>query len=179
MRLIRPPFAALNGLVLAAILAATGAHAMAQTAPVAQPTGPSNTPMGHRDPAKMQALLSQHLADLKAKLRLTPTQEGAWSRFASSMQPPARRDNQLKPEQRAELDKMSTPERIDKMHAMRTQHMAEMSVAMDQRGEATKTFYAALTPEQQKVFDAQHKKHGPHGDHNGPIRHGTTDPVRP
>jgi Spy/CpxP family protein refolding chaperone len=45
--------------------------------------------------------------------------------------------------------------------------MAEMNAAMDKRGEATKAFYAALTPEQQKTFDAEHRKHGPRGGHEG------------
>jgi Spy/CpxP family protein refolding chaperone len=46
---------------------------------------------------------------------------------------------------------------------------------MDQRGAATKTFYAALTPEQQKLFDAHEMKghdmrgHGkPMGKHDMP-----------
>jgi Spy/CpxP family protein refolding chaperone len=41
------------------------------------------------------------------------------------------------------------------MKALHAERMAEMTAAMDKRAEATKTFYAALTPEQQKVFDAQ------------------------
>ena len=53
------------------------------------------------------------------------------------------------------------------MRALRNQRMAEMNAAMDKRGEATKAFYAALTPEQQKTFDAEHKKHGPHGGRGG------------
>jgi len=36
------------------------------------------------------------------------------------------------------------------MRALRATRLAEM----DQRGDATKTFYAALTPPQQKAFDA-------------------------
>ncbi|MDO8320715.1 Spy/CpxP family protein refolding chaperone, partial [Rhodoferax sp.] len=51
----------------------------------------------------------------------------------------------------------------DKMKELRAQHMGEMTAAMDKRAEATKTFYAVLTPEQQKVFDAQsmqgHRSH--------------------
>jgi hypothetical protein len=36
------------------------------------------------------------------------------------------------------------------------------------RAEATKTFYAALTPEQQKTFDAETVHFGGHrGDHDG------------
>ena len=60
--------------------------------------------------------------------------------------------------QRAEMAKLTTPERIDKMREMRTQRMTEMNAAMDKRAEATKTFYATLTPEQQKTFDAEQLK---------------------
>jgi periplasmic protein CpxP/Spy len=42
-----------------------------------------------------------------------------------------------------------------------------MSAAMEKRDAATKTFYAALTPDQQKVFDAAHTQgqrgHEKHG----------------
>lgn len=54
----------------------------------------------------------------------------------------------------AELAKLPTPERIDKMKALRTEHMNAMNAAMDKHADATKAFYATLTPEQQKVFDA-------------------------
>ena len=45
---------------------------------------------------------------------------------------------------------------------------------MDKRGDATKAFYAALSPEQQKTFDAEHKKmgrHGGRGHHEGGMMH--------
>ena len=178
-------FASLNSLVLAGLLATAGASAMAQ-APAAPPAG---TPpagmhgerMGHRDPAKMQAMIAKRQADLKAKLKITPAQEGAWTAFTAAMQPPAGGMGpggaRPTPEQRAEFDKLTTPERIDKMRAMRVQHMTEMTAAMDKRGEATKTFYAALTPEQQKVFDAEHAKRGP-GHHGGPDHQGGPGPKK-
>ena len=125
--------------------------------------------MGRHDPAKMQAMIAKHQAELKAKLKITPAQEGAWTSYTAAMQPPAHA--RPTPEQRAEFDKLTTPQRIDKMKEMRTQRMAEMNAAMDKRGEATKTFYAVLSPEQQKTFDAEHKKHGPRGghpEHGGP-----------
>ncbi len=167
--------ASLNRLVLAGLLATAGAGAMAQGAPTAPPAGPAAAGphaerMGRHDPAKMQAWIAQRQAELKAQLKITPAQEGAWTAYTAAMQPPAHGARPT-PEQRAEFDKLSTPERIDKMRALRTQRMAEMAAAMDQRGEATKTFYAALSPEQQKTFDAEHKKRGPHGDrghHEGP-----------
>lgn len=108
--------------------------------------------MGRMSPEKMQARHDKRNAALKAKLKLTPEQEGAWSTYTAALRPPADM-RKMRPDF-AELAKLPTPERIDKMKALRTQHMTERSAAMDQRGEATKAFYATLTPEQQKVFDS-------------------------
>jgi len=114
--------------------------------------------MGHRgigrmDPARLQAMMDKRHAALKAQLKLTPAQEPAWAAFVASHKVPAGMMGQ--PAVMPELAKLTTPERIDKMKELRAQRMGEMSAAMDKRAEATKTFYAALTPEQQKVFDAQ------------------------
>ncbi len=172
----------LNGLLLAGLLATVGASAMAEgpttTAPAAsaRQAGPhgGHHMMGQHDPAKMQAWMAKRQAELKAKLKITPAQEGAWTAFTAAMQPPARMGDRPGAEQRAEYAKLSTPERIDKMRAMRTQRMTDMNAAMDKRGDATKTFYAALSPEQQKTFDAEHLKmaerHG-RGRHEGGMHH--------
>lgn len=168
----------LNGLIFAGVLATTGA-AMAQGTDAA-PTGlkPATSAsatqnagshhgeqrMGRHDPAKMQARMARHQAELKAKLKITPAQESAWTSFTTSMQPPARMMDSARPmvQQRADLDTLTTPERIDTMKAMRSQRMAEMNAEMDKRGEATKVFYAALSAEQQQTFDAEHRKMGAH-----------------
>ena len=179
MKFAFKPSASLNSLVLAGLLATVGAGAMAQTPPAApagsppaagKPAGPHGDRMGRHDPAKMQAMIAKHQAELKAKLKITPAQEGAWTAYTAAMQPPAHGPRPTA-EQRAEFDKLTTPQRIDKMKELRTQRMAEMNAAMDKRGEATKAFYAVLSPEQQKTFDAEHKKHGPRGghrEHGGP-----------
>jgi hypothetical protein len=55
---------------------------------------------------------------------------------------------------------MTTPDRIDHMRALRTQRDAEM----DRRADATKAFYAQLTAEQKKTFDAETARmFRPHG----------------
>lgn len=178
--------APLNRLVLAGFLATAGAGVMAQPAPVApggsgmppasQKTTPHGERMGHHDPAKMQAMVIKHHADLKAKLNLTLAQEGAWTTFTAAMQAPGGMGKgtgwRQSPEQRAELDKLPTPERIDKMRALRTQRMTEMTAEMDKRAEATKTFYAVLSPDQKKVFDTEHKMHGMQGGRHGGGHHG-------
>ncbi|UUZ70195.1 Spy/CpxP family protein refolding chaperone [Polaromonas sp. P2-4] len=175
------PFASLNSLILAGLLATAGVSAMAQPTaspaePVAgspaagKPAGHHGDRMGRHDPAKMQAWMAKRQAELKAILKITPAQEGAWTSYTAAMQPPAHGARPT-PEQRAEFDKLTTPERIDKMRALRGQRMAEMTAAMDKRGDATKTFYAALSPEQKKTFDAEHKGRmgrGGHGHHGGP-----------
>lgn len=123
--------------------------------------------MGKMDPTKMQARMDKRNAELKAVLKLTPAQEGAWTTYTAAMKFPA--DLVAKRPDRAEIDKLTTPERIDKMKALRTQHMTDMNTAMDKRGEATKAFYATLTPEQQKVFDARATRHhGFEGKQHGP-----------
>ena len=176
MTFARKSLFTVNSLVLAGLLATAGAGAIAQTTtnpqgdagvtaptPQARPQArPQGEHMGRHDPAKMQAHMAQRQADMKAKLKITPAQEGAWTAFTAAMQPPANRmGGRPGPDQRAEMDKLTTPQRIDKMREMRSQRLA----AMDKRMDATKTFYTALSPEQQKVFDAEHAMRG--GRHGG------------
>ena len=155
-------------LMLAGVIAGLGFTAFAQPppaapAPGAQPPMHRMEGMGRHDPAKMQERMAKHQAELKAKLKLTPAQEGAWSTFTASMQPPANRPPRPS---REEFEKLTTPQRIDRMQAMK----ADRDARMAQHATATKTFYAALTPEQQKVFDANTLcgHHGEHGEHGGP-----------
>lgn len=159
--------------LIAAALLALGFAATAQPAPAPAPVTPEARASGHHhgmmghhgrmDPAKMQERMQQRMAQrqaqLKQKLQITPAQESAWTAYVAAMQPPA---NMQRPD-RAELAKLTTPERIDRMRALRTAHHAEM----DKRGEAAKTFYAALTAEQKKVFDAESSRGRRGGHHRG------------
>jgi protein CpxP len=166
--------------VAAALLAALALPALAQPAPAdaaAPAVAQSAAPHAHKDRKEMQDRkemrkqrgehMQRRAADLKAKLQLTPEQEGAWTTFTDAM----------KPQQRgAQLDwkgmrDLTTPERIDRMRAMRAQRDAEM----DRRGEAAKAFYAQLNPAQQKTFDVQSQRMDPRmhgGEHRGPAGHG-------
>ena len=131
-------------------------------------------PMGMRgkmDPARMEAMMAKRHAEMKAKLKITADQEGAWTSFTAAMKPMAAMDH--KRPDRAEMDKLTTPERIDKMRALRAERMTAMNAAMEKREDATKTFYAALNADQKKVFDAEHARMGAHrGGHraHGPNR---------
>jgi periplasmic protein CpxP/Spy len=127
--------------------------------------------------AQRQKMMAERQAKLKETLKITAEQEPAWNAFVArtTPQPPAMQPGQT-PE---DWSKLTTPQRLDKMQALRAERDAEMTKRID----ATKSFYAALTPEQQKVFDAQghgrfqrtgmrgehrmgHHGHGD-GDHNG------------
>ncbi len=167
--------------LLAASLLACAAFgssaALAQAAPAAPVTGAADAPvsappMPHQrmDPAqrieRMQAYRAKRLAALKEKLQLTPAQEGAWSGFTAATQRPA--GAALQRPDRAEFAKLTTPQRLERMQARQTERSARFA----QRADATKTFYAALTPEQQKTFDAEtlhtgHHGHGARGHHGG------------
>ena len=171
---MRQPLKSLGTLLLAGVMASATLAATAQTVGPAVPavaTAPGKPAdhhgerMGRHDPAKMQARMARKQAELKAKLQLTPAQEGAWTTFTANMQPPTYRAR-MTSEQRAEMDKLTTPERIDKMRAMRSQRMAEMNASMDKRADASKIFYAALNADQKKVFDSQRMGRGP-GDKGG------------
>lgn len=114
---------------------------------------------------RMQKKMAERQAQLKSELKLTPTQEPAWNAFVARTQPPARPAPQGP---REDWSKLTTPERLDKMQAMKTERDAHMA----QRTEAIKSFYANLNADQKKVFDAKygmgfqragmHHK-GPHG----------------
>lgn len=181
-------------LLVASVLASAAFMAAAQTPP---PPAAAPTPMAadaqpapgtpraggaeRRDPAAMQQRMEQGLAREKARLQITAAQEPAWTAFTTAIRPdPAQRARMHA--ERGEWAKLTTPERIDRMRAERTQRDAES----DRRGEATKTFYAALTPAQQKLFDARPMMmhggkggpgHGPHGERGGPGAPGA--PVAP
>jgi hypothetical protein len=142
----------LTRIAAAAALAACaiGAHAQAP-APAAPGAQPPGMHMQH-DRAQMQERMQQHrqerfarrMESFKRILQVTPQQEGAWAAYTAAMKPAphARRE-------RGEFARMSTPQRIDAMKQMRAQRAAEQ----DRRGDATKTFYAQLSPSQQKAFD--------------------------
>ncbi|MCY1314001.1 LTXXQ motif family protein [compost metagenome] len=107
---------------------------------------------------------------MKEKLKLDAAQEPAWSSFAAAQQPQARPAQRPS---RAEFAKLTTPQRLDLMQ----QRQAERAAAFAKRADATRSFYAALKPQQQQVFDAEtlrigrhHGGHPHHGPHPGPSK---------
>ncbi len=162
-------------LLAAGLLAAFGLSAFAQTpAPAPAVRGGPEAHQAqrgqHMDPAKRQELrkirMERRLAAIKLKLQIGAAQEAAWNAWTAAIKPAGTPRPRI---DRAEFERMTTPERIDRMRALRTARAAEM----DRRAEATKTFYAALSADQKKVFDGLRMKggkggkRGGHGHHRG------------
>lgn len=116
--------------------------------------------MGKMDSDHMDAMVARRAEALKAQLKLTPEQEPAWNAYVTAMKPDPKAAAQHPT--REEMEKLSTPERIDKMRALRNEQHAAMNAAMDKRDQATKTFYNTLNADQKKVFDNQHMRMGEH-----------------
>lgn len=96
---------------------------------------------------QMKERMAKRHAALHDKLKLTAAQEPAWKTFTDAMMPtdmPQRPDH-------AELAKLPAPERMEKMMGL----MKDREQRMEKQLAALKTFYATLTPEQKKVFDAE------------------------
>lgn len=159
--------------LVAAALGSASLSLWAQSAPPAASPAPAAQSMHGQMMPGMKARHEQHLQELKTKLQLSAQQEPAWTAFASAMAMPAQRP--ARPDWN-EVAKLSTPERIDRMKALRQQRQTEMNALMDRRGEASKAFYASLNSEQKKVFDDETRKHmahrGEHGMHGHHGRHG-------
>lgn len=136
--------------------------------------GMSATPGGHGmhaapagDPQAMRSKMAerraQRLAALKQKLAITPEQEAAWTAWTGALQQHGPIPVADRAKVRAELAQLTTPERIDRMRALRAQRQSRM----DQRADATKAFYAALNADQRKVFDAETARLMQRGGHRG------------
>lgn len=147
------------GLSVVAMTAAASVYAQSSSPSSSAPMGNSMgmhgaDGMDHAKMAeKMKAGMAKHLADLHDKLKLSAAQEPAWKTFTDAITPgamPAHPD-------RAAMEKMTAPERMEKMLAL----SKERQVKMESRLAALKTFYAVLTPEQKKIVDASHRSmHG-------------------
>lgn len=112
----------------------------------------------HGDMSDWKQRFEQRKAALHDKLKLTAQQEAAWTTFTAKVQPPA-----MQPPDWKALAQMSAPNR---MQAMLDRIKARVD-SMSSNLTAVKEFYAALTTDQQKVFDSEFMPAGRHH-HNPP-----------
>jgi len=90
----------------------------------------------------------KRLESLKADLKLNPVQEAAWTEWAGKI----KGDGKGWEEKRKNFESLASlpvPERMEKMLAFSKEHIARQEARLA----ATKTFYAALSPEQRQTFD--------------------------
>lgn len=152
---MKPAFkqlAAATALALLGLTAGAQAPQPAVVAPAPARAMQGQHPMMQHHLERQQQRAAQRQARLKQILQITPAQEGAWSTWIASRQA----GKSFQRGQRAEFAQLTTPERIDRMRTLRAARAAEA----DRRGEATKAFYAALAPAQQKAFDALQAERG-------------------
>lgn len=109
---------------------------------------------------RMKEHFEKRQAQVHDKLKLNASQEAAWNAYLAKVKPS---DAPKRPD-RAEIEKLPTPDRMDKMLGF----MKEREQRMAARVAATKDFYAVLSPEQRKIFDEEFS----HGPGRGPRRHG-------
>jgi hypothetical protein len=93
------------------------------------------------------ASAQQRLARLKSNLAITAEQEPQWSAFSNTV---LQQMEQFKAaHQGRKTPAQTAPERIDRQVAW----MKERAAAFETVGQAAKTLYAALSPEQQQIAD--------------------------
>ena len=117
---------------------------------------------------KHQQRMAERQAHLKTMLSITAEQEPAWNAFVARTTPEPRVDRSG---ERQAMAQLTTPERLDKMQA----RQAERAAAMSSRIAATRSFYSALTPDQQKRFDSQAQAQLQRTGMQGKHRHGQDD----
>lgn len=83
-------------------------------------------------------------------LHLTPAQEAAWRRYRLAVAPDPTAQARHEAAQ-SMMATLPTPRRIDLINA---EMQADLDL-MQKQGEAVKSFYATLTPEQRLTFDRQ------------------------
>ena len=111
-----------------------------------------------------RAKRGEHFAKRQAKvqeaLKLTAAQQPAWAAYQAAIKPQprlaARGD-------RADWKAMPAPQRMEKKLEMSKQRIAHMEARLA----ATKSLYAVLSPEQQKLFDENSKRGGHRMKHRG------------
>ena len=149
-------------LTTAALTLLTGYASAQNSPPKDEPAKTGMHAMQDKQGESMGLRMKHHMQKLKTALKLSPDQEPAWTALAGAMTPPARPQ---RPD-RAEMDKLSMPERLDKMKQIMSQHHEGRMAEMDKHAAAVKSFYAVLTPEQKKTFDTKAMSGWRHGRHH-------------
>ncbi|MCL1886815.1 MAG: Spy/CpxP family protein refolding chaperone [Betaproteobacteria bacterium] len=97
---------------------------------------------------RWKEFLTKRHAELHDKLKLTANQESAWQTYTTATM---KNMTPTRPWGQINFDSLSAPDRMEKALEL----MKERQSRMETQLAALKTFYATLTPEQQKIFDTE------------------------
>lgn len=147
-------------LAIAVTVLGLGTAALAAHADDGRRGGHDCAAMHEGGTGKFAERMAKYHARLHDKLKLSAAQEPAWSTFTAAAMP---KMTGTRPD-RAAMEKMTAPERMEKWMAL----SKERAAAQESRLAALKTFYAQLTPEQKKIFDDS----VPGGEHGGSMMRG-------
>ena len=170
------PKRALMAAALAAAFAGLSATAIAQNT-TAAPAAPATTQQaqegakeGQRDAkraermARMQKHMAERQAALKAELKITAEQEPAWNAFVARTAPEARPARQGP---REDWSKLTTPQRLDKMAAMK----AERGCPHDPAPRSDQELLRSAQRRAAKGVRCETAAGFPAGRHEGPRQH--------
>lgn len=114
------------------------------------------------DAAKMAEHMEKRQQKLHDALKITSEQETAWQTYISAV----KSDLHAAHADRVAMKDLPAPQRMEKHIELAKRHTAIMENHLN----ALKTFYAVLTPEQQKIMDKAVTRH--HRHQRGTRRHG-------
>lgn len=152
-------FKALIGVSTAAVLLAAAPFAAAQQA-APSPAGPLAAKWEAHRLAREEAR-AHALHDV---LNIRPDQEAAFKTFLEAQRPPPPPEGAGPEREHGEMARLTTPERLDRMAARMAEHQAHFR----RHADAVKAFYAVLSPDQKRAFDALPGLKGGEGPGFGP-----------
>jgi protein CpxP len=109
------------------------------------------------------ARFEKHMAKLHDALKLTSAQEAAWTEFSNKVKPVNMGKPGMDKPGRQDWEGLSAPDRLDKM----LDNMKAREKELADHAAAVRTFYGALTADQQKTFDRQFQAYRHRHGHNG------------
>lgn len=99
---------------------------------------------------RMRAHVASKARALHVILNIRPEQEGAFQALLATMQPSEERNEMRMHDDQDSVVGITTPQRLDRMAARMSARQAEFQ----RHADAVKRFYAVLSPDQQRSFDA-------------------------
>jgi hypothetical protein len=100
--------------------------------------------------APAQSIGATPIEQLHQALHLTPSQEGAWQLYRSAADIPDKAQARRRSAS-VMFRTLDAPHRMDLVEAEMRQELADLQ----RQSQALKAFYVALSPDQQRIFDAR------------------------